>query len=118
LEALYCVQDAEESMALLRGSLATASEQSARLWNCGRRQTSQDFCAIGGHDAARETLAPVYAWFSEGLDMPDLVSARELLNEVGTSVDRVMPLAEDNCARLGLLAYYLDIPLASVERPC
>jgi predicted ATPase len=28
---------------------------------------------------ARDLLAPVYAWFTEGFDMPDLQKARELL---------------------------------------
>jgi class 3 adenylate cyclase len=34
------------------------------------------------HTLARETLAPVYGWFTEGFDTPDLVDAKALLNEL------------------------------------
>jgi predicted ATPase len=33
----------------------------------------------GQRDAARDLLAPLYAWFTEGLDTPDLQEARTLL---------------------------------------
>ena len=33
----------------------------------------------GDKALAYATLAPVYEWFSEGLDTPDLVAARALL---------------------------------------
>ena len=31
---------------------------------------------------ARETLAPVYGWFTEGFDTPDLIDAKALLDEL------------------------------------
>jgi class 3 adenylate cyclase len=84
LQALYCTRDAGESMALLRSSLATAREQGAKLWEL---RAATDLARLlrdrGDPDAARETLAPVSAWFSEGLHMPDLVTARALLDEIG-----------------------------------
>ena len=43
----------------------------ARLWlRQGKRQ------------AAHDLLAPVYGWFTEGFDTPDLIDARMLLNEL------------------------------------
>jgi predicted ATPase len=43
----------------------------ARLWrNQGKR------------DAARELLAPVYGWFTEGFDTLDLTEAKALLDEL------------------------------------
>ena len=33
---------------------------------------------------ARELLAPVYGWFTEGFDTRDLKEAKALLEEVGT----------------------------------
>jgi class 3 adenylate cyclase/tetratricopeptide (TPR) repeat protein len=45
----------------------------ARLW---QRQ--------GKRDAARDLLAPVYAWFTEGFDTGDLQDAKALLVELGT----------------------------------
>ncbi len=44
----------------------------ARLWQ------QQGKCA-----AARELLAPVYGWFTEGFDTPDLQEAKALLEELG-----------------------------------
>jgi predicted ATPase len=37
----------------------------------------------GKRDAARELLAPVYGWFTEGFDTADLQEAKALLEEVG-----------------------------------
>jgi predicted ATPase len=32
-------------------------------------------------DEARDLLGPIYRWFAEGFDTPDLEEARRLLNE-------------------------------------
>jgi predicted ATPase len=34
----------------------------------------------GKHAAARELLAPIYSWFTEGFDTTDLQEARALLD--------------------------------------
>jgi class 3 adenylate cyclase/tetratricopeptide (TPR) repeat protein len=49
-----------------------AATSLARLWQ-----------AQGKPGAARDLLAPVYAWFSEGFDTLDLVEAKALLEELG-----------------------------------
>jgi predicted ATPase len=36
----------------------------------------------GKRDEARELLAPVYGWFTEGFDTPDLKQAKALLDEL------------------------------------
>ena len=36
-------------------------------------------------EEARELLAPVYNWFTEGFDTADLKEAKALLKELGTS---------------------------------
>ena len=36
----------------------------------------------GKHDAARDLLAPVYGWFTEGFDTLDLKDAKVLLDEL------------------------------------
>ena len=46
-----------------------ATTSLARLWQ-GQRK----------HAEARELLEPVYDWFTEGFDTPDLIEAKELLN--------------------------------------
>ena len=40
------------------------------------------FLRAHGVDAAREVLAPVYGWFTEGLDTADLQEANALLEEL------------------------------------
>jgi len=47
----------------------------ARLWQAQGRRVE-----------ARDLLAPVYGWFSEGFDTPDLAAARALLGELGAGV--------------------------------
>jgi predicted ATPase len=48
-----------------------ASTSLARLW-----------CVQGKRDEARDLLAPVYCWFTEGLDTLDLKEAKSLLSEL------------------------------------
>ena len=38
----------------------------------------------GKRDEARELLAPVYGWFTEGFDTRDLKDAKALLEDLGT----------------------------------
>jgi predicted ATPase len=61
-------------------ALSIALEQEAKLWelraaaNLARLRRDQ-----GRHAEARELLAPVYGWFTEGFDTPDLQEAKALL---------------------------------------
>jgi predicted ATPase len=41
----------------------------------------------GRHAEARNLLAPVYRWFTEGFDTPDLKEAKALLDELTTTFD-------------------------------
>jgi hypothetical protein len=41
------------------------------------------FSDQGKRDEARELLAPVYGWFTEGFDTRDLKEAKTLLDELG-----------------------------------
>ncbi len=82
LQARLNAVDANESAAMLREALAVARVQEAKLWEL---RAATDLARLlgerGEHDAARELLAPVCAWFTEGLDSPDLVAARKVLDE-------------------------------------
>jgi predicted ATPase len=56
----------------LRGAQRRATSL-ARLWrDQGRRADAQAL------------LAPVYSWFTEGFDAPDLIDAKALLSELAT----------------------------------
>src|SRR6516162_5308693 len=67
---------------LYHRALAFAREQQAKLWelraatNLARLRRDR-----GQRVKARDLLAPVYGWFTEGFDTPDLKDAKALLNE-------------------------------------
>jgi DNA-binding winged helix-turn-helix (wHTH) protein/predicted ATPase len=75
----YC----EAALELYRKALRIAEAQQAKLWelraavSLARRRRDQD-----RHTDARAVLAPVYGWFTEGFDTPDLKEAKSLLDEV------------------------------------
>ena len=66
-----------------RKALGIAREQEARLWelraavSLARLRRDQ-----GRHAEARDLLAPVYGWFTEGFDTADLKKAKALLDEL------------------------------------
>jgi hypothetical protein len=66
-----------------QGALELARSQDAKLWEI-RAATSLDrlWRDQGKRDEARDLLAPVYHWFTEGLDTPDLVDAKSLLDQL------------------------------------
>ncbi|HUK06663.1 MAG TPA: adenylate/guanylate cyclase domain-containing protein [Stellaceae bacterium] len=70
-EALRAALDAARGQGA-RSPELRASTSLARLW---RDQ--------GKRSEARELLAPIYGWFTEGFDTPDLKEAKALLEELG-----------------------------------
>ena len=75
----------EAAEELYRKALSTAEEQEAKLWelrasmSLARLRRDQGCFAEG-----RDLLAPVYGWFTEGFDTPDLKDAKTLLSELNT----------------------------------
>jgi predicted ATPase len=74
---------AEAAEKLYRKALSIAREQEAKLWEL-RAATSLTklWRDQGRRAAARDLLAPVYGWFTEGFATPDLKEAKGLLNEL------------------------------------
>src|SRR5262249_55884143 len=69
---------AEESF---RTALDIARRQNAKLWELRASVSlAEMFCDQGKRTAARDLLAPVYDWFTEGFDTPDLTEAKALLH--------------------------------------
>jgi TolB-like protein/predicted ATPase/DNA-binding winged helix-turn-helix (wHTH) protein/class 3 adenylate cyclase len=68
---------------LYRKALSIAQEQEAKLWEL---RTAASLARLrrdqGRHAEARDLLAPVYGWFTEGFDTPDLKEAKSLLTEL------------------------------------
>jgi predicted ATPase len=63
-----------------RAAMATAQGQNARLWELRAACDLARLLGPQGRGAeARAILEPLYGWFTEGFDAPDLVDARALL---------------------------------------
>ena len=54
-------------------------------YNCGSLG-ARDWRDRGKRTQARDLLAPIYGWFTEGFDTPDLKEAKALLEELGIGV--------------------------------
>jgi predicted ATPase len=66
-----------------RQSLAIARRQQAKSWELRAAVSlARLWQQQGKRDAARELLAPVYGWFTEGFDTADLQEAQVLLEEL------------------------------------
>jgi predicted ATPase len=72
-----------EAEACFQRAIAVAQEQGAKHWelqaatSLARLWRDQGRCT-----EARDLLAPVYRWFVEGFDTPDLRRAKTLLNQL------------------------------------
>jgi predicted ATPase len=77
---MQCTDKAENSY---RKALEVAQEQRARMWAlraaCELAQVLRD---QGRQAEARDLLAPIYDWFTEGFDVNDLQRAKALLGGV------------------------------------
>jgi predicted ATPase len=63
--------------------MAVAREQNAKLWELRAAMSlSRLWRDQAKRTAARDLLASVYGWFTEGFDTPDLKDAKALLDEL------------------------------------
>jgi predicted ATPase len=76
-------RDAAKAEAYFESALAVARKQQAKSWEL-RAATSmaQLWREQGKPQQARELLAPVYGWFTEGFDTLDLKEAKALLDKL------------------------------------
>jgi predicted ATPase len=68
LKALGIAHEQDSKLWELRSAVSLA-----RLWSEKRRRSE-----------ARDLLAPIYGWFTEGFDTPDLKAAKALLDELAS----------------------------------
>jgi len=74
----------EAAEELYRKALSIAEEQGAKLWELRAAASLARLRRDQGRPAeARALLAPIYGWFTEGFDTPDLKEAKALLDELG-----------------------------------
>ena len=73
----------EAAEELYRKALSIAEEQGAKLWELRAAMSLARLRRDQGRPAeARDLLAPIYGWFTEGFDTPDLKEAKALLDEL------------------------------------
>ncbi len=74
----------EAAEELYREALSIARQQEAKLWELRAAASLARLRRDQGRRAeARDLLAPVYGWFTEGFGTPDLKEAKALLVELG-----------------------------------
>jgi predicted ATPase len=84
IERMSPASDAAKAEAHFERAIAIALEQKAKSWEL-RVATSMArlWRDQGKRPLARDLLAPIYGWFTEGFDTPDLKEAKALLDELG-----------------------------------
>jgi len=85
-ELLLMQGDDAEAEASFHKAVEVARRQQAKSWEL---RATVSLCRLwqkqGKVDEARQMLAEIYNWFTEGFDTPDLQEAKALLEELGCS---------------------------------
>jgi predicted ATPase len=77
--------DAAKAEVYFERSLAVARQQHAKSWELRAAMSmARLWRDQGKRDEARDLLAPVYGWFTEGFDTIDLKEAKALLDELAS----------------------------------
>jgi predicted ATPase len=75
--------DTAKAEAYFERALAVARQQQAKSWELRAAMSmARLWRDQGKRDEARELLAPIYGWFTEGFDTLDLREAKALLDEL------------------------------------
>jgi predicted ATPase len=76
-------RDAAETTGYFERALSVARQQQAKSWELRAAMSmARLWRDQGKRDEARDLLAPVYGWFTEGFDTLDLKEAKALLDEL------------------------------------
>jgi predicted ATPase len=76
--------DATEAETHFERALEVARQQQAKILGTPRRSLARLWRDQGKVQQARELLAPVYGWFTEGFGTRDLKETKALLEELAT----------------------------------
>ena len=78
-------QDTAKAEGYFERALAVARQQEAKSWELRSAMSmARLWRDQGKRDEARELLAPVYGWFTEGFDTLDLKEAKSLLDQLSS----------------------------------
>jgi hypothetical protein len=84
LEAAFISDDPGGKADLLHRAIELSREQGSNLW---KLRSAIDLAELlrnqGQPDQARELLAPIHGWFSEGFDTPDMRRGSRVLETLG-----------------------------------
>jgi predicted ATPase len=76
-------RDLTKAEACFEKALAVARQQQAKSWELRAAiSMARLWREQGKRDEARELLAPIHSWFTEGFDTVDLKQAKALLDEL------------------------------------
>ncbi len=79
----------QEIESCVRRAIAIACREQEKTREIG---ATTDFSRLqlrlGNRTEAQQCLAPIYGWFGDGFDAPDLVAARELFDEIDSPAVR------------------------------
>jgi predicted ATPase len=76
-------RDAAKAAAYFERALSVASKQQAKSWELRAAMSmARLWRDQGKRDEARELLAPVHGWFTQGFDTLDLKEAKTLLTDL------------------------------------
>jgi predicted ATPase len=82
-ELLNAVAKSDEAEACFVKALGIARRQSAKTWELRTAASlARLWCDQGKRTEARNLLAPIYGWFTEGFDTPILKDAKSLLDQL------------------------------------
>ena len=84
LEAEFRCEDPADKADLLRRSIELSHQQGGNLWKLRSAIDLARLLHAGGrHGDARDLLAPIHGWFTEGFETPDFQTATRLLETLG-----------------------------------
>ena len=87
-DVLLAIGDNAGAEAGYREAIAIAQQQSAKLWElCAATSLARLWRDQGRRADARDLLAPVYGWFTEGFGTPVLQEANALLEDLADAPD-------------------------------
>ena len=117
------IPDAAQAEACFQQALAIARRQQAKSWELRAAMSlSRLWQQQGKRDEARDLLAPVYGWFTEGFDTADLQEAKALLHELASSRRqreapnrRLAQTMERRCTQVEAIARERMNPLPNYE---
>jgi class 3 adenylate cyclase/tetratricopeptide (TPR) repeat protein len=76
----------EDAEGALDTAIAIARRQQARLWELRAATSLARFKRrLGRGEEARQAIAPIYDWFTEGFDTPDLKEAKVLIDNLASA---------------------------------